>query len=112
GVTAEFNKNVLTVINNQLRGRFVLERFEHVARYDRHNEWIEMLLESTVAHTVAIDDLDMEVEFTRGEPMRTEISAKFRRELVEEELASTGLRPTHWWTDANEDFALALSLAE
>jgi L-histidine N-alpha-methyltransferase len=111
-VTAEFNKNVLAVINNQLAGHFVAERFHHIARYDRNNEWIEMLLESTVAHTVAIDNLDMEVEFARGELMRTETSAKFRRELVEEDLVSTGLRPIHWWTDANEDFALALALAD
>lgn len=109
GVTAAFNKNVLAVINRELRADFDLDRFEHVARFDTEHEWIEMLLRSTVQHTVRIDALDLEVEFAADELMRTEVSAKFRPERVDAELAEVGLVPAHWWTDQGGDFAVSLS---
>jgi L-histidine N-alpha-methyltransferase len=109
GVTAEFNRNVLTVLNRELHADFVPERFEHVARFDPENEWIEMLLRSTCVQHVRIDDLDLDIDFDEGEEMRTEISAKFRRERVERELAVAGLKIDHWWTDPAGDFALALA---
>jgi L-histidine N-alpha-methyltransferase len=111
GVTAEFNRNVLAVINRQLHADFDLHAFAHRAFFDRDHEWIEMRLQSTVAQVVRIDDLDLTVEFAVGEEMRTEVSAKFRRERVEAELAGAGLRLTDWWTDPNDDFALSLSIA-
>jgi L-histidine N-alpha-methyltransferase len=110
GVTAEFNRNVLTVLNRELHADFVPERFEHVARFDPQHEWIEMVLRSTCAQHVRIDDLDLDIDFGEGEEMRTEISAKFRRERVERELADARLRLGHWWTDPAGDFALALAL--
>jgi L-histidine N-alpha-methyltransferase len=110
GVTAAFNRNVLAVINRRLDADFDLDRFEHRACFDTDNEWIEMRLRSTIAQQVRIDDLDLVVDFARGEEMRTEISAKFRRAGVETELADAGLRLTEWWTDAGGDFALSLSV--
>jgi L-histidine N-alpha-methyltransferase len=110
GVTAEFNKNVLAVINRQLAADFDLDHFQHRAFFDRDNEWIEMRLRSTVSQRVHIRDLDLAVDFAAGEEMRTEVSAKFRRPGVEAELAGAGLRLTHWWTDPNGDFALSLSV--
>jgi L-histidine N-alpha-methyltransferase len=110
GVTAEFNRNVLRVVNRRLGADFVPERFTHVARFDKDNEWIEMLLRSDVDQTVRIPALELTVEFAQGEEMRTEISAKFRRSGVESELAGAGLRLVEWWTDANDDFALSLSV--
>jgi L-histidine N-alpha-methyltransferase len=111
GVTAEFNKNVLRVINRELHADFDLGQFEHRAFFDIDNEWIEMRLRSTVAQTVTIADLGLKVDFAESEEMRTEISAKFRREGVEAELAGAGLRLTEWWTDDAGDFALSLSVA-
>ena len=93
GVTAEFNRNVLHVINRELGGDFDVERFEHVARWDAENEWIEMLLRSDVDQRVRVDALDLEVEFAAGEEMRTEISDKFRRQGLQAELDSAGVRP-------------------
>ena len=110
GVTAAFNKNVLAVVNRELHADFDLDRFEHHAFYDVDNEWIEMRLRSTVAQQVHVRDLDLVVDFDADEEMRTEISAKFRREGVEAELAAAGLRLAAWWTDANNDFALSLSV--
>ncbi len=109
GVTAEFNRNVLAVLNRELGADFDLARFDHVARWDAQEEWIEMRLRSTAEQTVRIPAVDLEVAFAAGEELRTEISAKFRRERVEAELANVGLQLTDWWTDAAGDFALSLS---
>ena len=111
GVTAEFNRNVLCVVNRHLGADFVPENFAHVARFDKDNEWIEMLLRSEVDQTVVVPDLELSAQFARGEEMRTEISAKFRRQGVEDELAAAGLNLREWWTDRRGDFALSLSFA-
>ncbi|WP_371664128.1 L-histidine N(alpha)-methyltransferase [Streptomyces sp. NBC_00280] len=111
GVTAEFNKNVLTVVNRELGADFDLDAFEHVALWDSHNEWIEMRLRSRTAQTVKIPALDLAVDFAVDEEMRTEVSAKFRKEGVADELDAARLEPTRWWTDQQGRFALSLSVA-
>ena len=109
GVTAAFNKNVLTVLNRELDGDFDPDAFGHVAAWDAEREWIEMRLRSLREQTVRLAAIDLEVTFVEGEELRTEISAKFHRERVARELAAAGLRLTHWWTDPAGDFALSLS---
>ncbi|MEU8980550.1 L-histidine N(alpha)-methyltransferase [Streptomyces sp. NPDC048309] len=111
GVTAEFNKNVLTVVNRELGADFDPAAFDHVALWDAEREWIEMRLRSRVTQTVKIPALDLAVDFADGEELRTEISAKFREEGVRGELAETGFELTHWWTDKEGRFALSLSMA-
>ncbi len=110
GVTAEFNRNVLSVLNRELGARFDPSSFEHVAAWDPGEEWIEMRLRSRVEQTVHVAGLELDVPFAAGEEMRTEVSAKFRRERVEEELAGAGLTLTHWWTDPAGDFGVSLSV--
>jgi L-histidine N-alpha-methyltransferase len=109
GVTADFNKNVLRVINRELGADFVPEEYDHVALWDAENEWIEMRLRSLSDQKVRIEALDLEVSFTEGEEMRTEISAKFRRERLADELAQAGLELDQWWTDPAGDFSLSLA---
>jgi len=109
GVTAEFNRNVLRVVNRELDADFVPERFEHVARFDEAEEWIEMRLRATEPMRAHVAALDLDVEFAAGEELRTEISAKFRRERVAAELAAAGLALSRWWTDPPGDFALSLA---
>ncbi|MEU5536173.1 L-histidine N(alpha)-methyltransferase [Streptomyces sp. NPDC020362] len=109
GVTAAFNKNVLTVVNRELGADFDPGAFDHVALWDTEQEWIEMRLRSRTAQTVKVHALDLVVDFAAGEELRTEVSAKFRKEGVSSELASVGLELTHWWTDAEGRFALSLS---
>ncbi|MER6534823.1 L-histidine N(alpha)-methyltransferase [Streptomyces sp900105755] len=111
GVTAEFNKNVLAVVDRELGADFDPEAFDHVALWDADNEWIEMRLRSRVAQTVKVPALDLAVDFAAGEELRTEVSAKFRRAGVTAELAGAGLELTHWWTDTQGRFALSLSVA-
>jgi L-histidine Nalpha-methyltransferase len=111
GVTAEFNRNVLHVVNANLDADFDPGRFQHVAFFDLDNEWIEMRLRSRSTHKVVVPGCDgLSVSFEAGEEMRTEISAKFRRPGVEAELAAVGLELTEWWTDSAGDFALSLSI--
>jgi L-histidine Nalpha-methyltransferase len=109
GVTAAFNRNVLNVVNRHLSADFDLSRWDHVARWRADEEWIEMHLRSQGRQDVQIGALDLGVTVEDGETIRTEISAKFRREGVEHELAEAGFTMHSWWTDAGGDFALSLS---
>ncbi|GGZ62220.1 L-histidine N(alpha)-methyltransferase [Streptomyces subrutilus] len=111
GVTAEFNKNVLTVVNRELGADFDPAGFTHVARWNREREWIEMRLRSRSDVLVKIRALDLVVPFAAGEEILTEISAKFRQDGVRGELAAAGLELEQWWTDAAGRFALSLSVA-
>ncbi len=109
GVTAAFNRNVLSVVNRALDADFDPGAFTHVARFDLEDEWIEMRLRANEAMDVRVGALDLDVSFAAGEEMRTEISAKFRRAKVEHELEAAGLVLAEWWTDPAGDFALSLA---
>jgi L-histidine Nalpha-methyltransferase len=109
GTTAEFNRNVLRVINTGLEADFKPEAFEHVAFFDEANSWIEMRLRANGAQHVRIDGADLEVTFADGEEIRTEISAKFTREAVERELTRAGLRLDDFFTDGSALFGLAFA---
>ncbi len=109
GVTAEFNRNVLCVVNRELGADFKPDRFDHVALWDPGNEWIEMRLRAVGEQLVTIRDLDLSVRFAAGEELRTEISAKFRRDGLRAELAAAGLETVRFWTDRDGDFGLTLA---
>ncbi|MBA4863977.1 L-histidine N(alpha)-methyltransferase [Streptomyces sp. PSKA54] len=111
GVTAAFNKNVLAVVNRELGADFDPAAFAHVALWDRDKEWIEMRLRALQPLSVKIPALDLAVDFEQDEELRTEISAKFRKDGVRAELAAARLELTRWWTDTAGRFALSLSLA-
>ncbi|GAA0225695.1 L-histidine N(alpha)-methyltransferase [Cryptosporangium japonicum] len=111
GVTAEFNRNVLNVLNTELGADFRPEAFDHVARWDAELERIEMRLRAQEAMRVRIPALDLTVDLDRGEEIRTEISAKFRRERVAAELDAAGFGLTRWWTDDDGLFGLSLATA-
>jgi L-histidine Nalpha-methyltransferase len=109
GVTAQFNRNVLRVVNRELAADFAVELFEHVALWDARHEWIEMRLRSAVEQQVKVRDLGLTVTFAAGEEMRTEISAKFRPAGIAAELAAAGLDTAAFWTDDDGDFGLTLA---
>jgi L-histidine Nalpha-methyltransferase len=111
GVTAEFNRNVLRVLNRELGADFDPDAFDHVALFDPEHEWIEMRLRAQREHTTLVRDLDLPVHFAAGEEMRTEISAKFTAERLEGDLSAAGLELVRWFTDPDELFALTLSRA-
>jgi L-histidine Nalpha-methyltransferase len=109
GVTAEFNRNVLRVLNRELGADFDPEDFDHIALFDTQHEWIEMRLRSRREHTTLVRALDLPVHFDAGEEVRTEISAKFTPERLEGDLSAAGLELVRWFTDPEELFALTLS---
>ena len=109
GVTAAFNKNVLAVLNAELGADFDLDAFEHVALWDAASEWIEMRLRAVSAQEVRVRDIGLTASFAAGEEMRTEVSAKFRRDGVTAELAAAGFAMRSWWTDEAGQFGLSLS---
>jgi L-histidine Nalpha-methyltransferase len=110
GVTAAFSRNVLCILNNRLDADFEPEAFDHVPRWDAANEWVDIRLRARTAQTVRIAALDLRVEFAEGEEMHTEISAKFRRGRLEDELAGAGLEVRRWWTDPGDGFGVALAI--
>lgn len=109
GVTAEFNRNVLHVLNGRLDADFEPDKFAHVATWETEDEWIEMRLEATEDMTVTVRELDLTLQFARGEQMRTEISAKFRIDGLDAELAAAGFETEQVWTDPDDRFALVLA---
>ena len=110
GVTAQFNRNVLAVINRELDADFDVDAYRHVARWNADDERMEMWLRAESAQRVRIAALDLTVEFAAGEEILTEVSCKFRADAVADELARAGLRPTRWWTDDAGDFGLSLAV--
>jgi L-histidine Nalpha-methyltransferase len=109
GVTAEFNKNVLLVLNRELGADFDPSSFEHVARFDRDAAHMDIRLRSLIDQTVRIDGLDLTVRFAAGEEMRTEISSKFTRSRLEAIYLEAGLQPAGWFADPQSDYALTLA---
>jgi L-histidine Nalpha-methyltransferase len=109
GVTAAFNKNVLSVLNSELGADFDPDEFDHVVLWDTEQEWIEMRLRAAQPQTVRLPAIGLTVGFAAGEELRTEVSAKFRQPGVTAELAAAGFALRSWWTDTGGQFALSLS---
>jgi L-histidine N-alpha-methyltransferase len=109
GVTAEFNKNVLAVLNRELGADFDLDAFAHVAVFDAEEERMDIRLRSLAEQEVRVEGIDLTVEFAAGETLRTEISTKFTRDRLEEVYAHAGLELCGWFTDAAGDYALSLA---
>jgi L-histidine N-alpha-methyltransferase len=109
GLSAALIGNLLPVLNRELDADFDPERFDTEAVWSQERGRMEMFVRSLEAQTVRLGALDLQVEFAQGERLRTEISTKFTRERVEEELAAAGLRVVAWWTDEGGDFALCLA---
>ncbi len=109
GVTAEFNRNLLRVMNRELDANFDLDAFEHAVRYDEREARIEMHLVSREAQTVRLGGLDLEISFAAGESLLTELSHKYTRRSVEALLEDAGLALDLWETDPESQFALGLA---
>lgn len=108
GVTAEFNRNLLRVLNRELAANFDLAEFDHVARFDRKRSRIEMYLRSRRAQRVRIPGAGLDVEFAANELLRTEISVKYTRASAERALRASDLEIAGWHTDSRQRFALCL----
>lgn len=109
GVTADFNRNVLHVLNEQLGGDFEPENFRHVALWNEDEQWIEMRLRAQGATEVSLAGAGITVRFDEGEDLLTEISAKFTPERVERELADAGFVVEEMWGADDGEFLLSLA---
>jgi L-histidine Nalpha-methyltransferase len=109
GVTADFNRNVLRVLNRELGADFDVDAFEHVVRFDEDHQWIEMRLRAVAAQKVAIPGLGIELVFEQGEELRTEVSSKFTPKRIGEELDRCGFVVDHQYGDEAGEFLLTLS---
>jgi L-histidine N-alpha-methyltransferase len=110
GVTAEFNRNILRVVNRELAANFDVEAFGHHAFYNREHDRIEMHLIPDTPQTVRVAAIDLMTTIGPDESIRTEISCKFTRESVSTMLAAAGLRLERWFTDPDGRFGLALAV--
>ncbi len=109
GVTADFNRNILRVINAELGADFAPDAYSHVARWNAEEEWIEMWLRSRRSQVVTVPPARLQIRLAAGEEIRTEISAKFRPEGLAAELGTAGLQVVARWSDSVHDFALVLA---
>ncbi len=107
GVTAEFNLNILRVINTELGATFDVSRFRHRAFYNSDSHRIEMHLVSTEPQTVSVPGIG-DVHFREGESIHTEVSYKYNREAIENLFAPSGLVLDQWMTGYRDMFALAV----
>jgi len=109
GITAEFNLNMLTMLNRELGADFVKTQFEHYAEWDSHKEWIDIRIRSKLAQTVTVADLELTIDFGEDEDIHTEVSAKFRHDGIAAELGAAGLEVVNSWTDDDGDYAVTLA---
>jgi L-histidine N-alpha-methyltransferase len=112
GVTAQFNLNVLRVVNRELDADFDVDAFEHVAIFNRERSRIEMYLRAHGEQRVRIPAADLSVEFADGELLLTEISTKFTKESIQDRLAAAGLSVARWYTDPEARFAVCLCFGQ
>ena len=109
GVTAEFNRNILRVVNARYAGDFDPQAFDHRAFYDAQADRIEMRLVARQPQVVRLDTLGLTLRFQPGDEILTEISSKYREEDVTALLEAAGLLPVRWFTDRRRDFGLVLA---
>ncbi|MGB3562407.1 MAG: L-histidine N(alpha)-methyltransferase [Thermoanaerobaculia bacterium] len=109
GITAEFNRNILRVVNDLAEADFRPEAYRHVALFDRDNSWVEISLAAESDQSVRLEALDLTLSIAAEEQIHTEISSKYDRPTVEEMLRAGGFRLAEWYTDPDRLFALALA---
>ena len=109
GVTTEFTRNILRVVNRELTADFDVDAFEHVAHWNEDLACMEAWLRATRSMTVHVRDIGLTVEVAQGEMIHTEVSCKFTRQSVETMFADAGFKTDGWFTDPAGRFALALA---
>jgi len=108
GVTAEFNLNVLSRINDELDADFNLNNFSHYSTYNKEDQRIEMYLKSLVNQSVIISKSNLSLNLEKNELIHTEYSHKYTLEQIKTLLESTGFKINHTWLDENTHFSLTL----
>ncbi|MBM3676602.1 MAG: L-histidine N(alpha)-methyltransferase [Actinobacteria bacterium] len=110
GLTERFIRNGLTAVDRELGSSFSSAPLDYEATWDPVRSWMDISFRAREAIRIPVPVLEVEVELAADEQLRMEVSTKFTRAAVEEELTAAGLRPTAWWTDGPGDFALCLAV--
>lgn len=109
GVSTQFNKNLLTVLNARVGADFNVDNFDYVVTWQDDAECVAMWEQSRTSQAVRLPEIDLSIELAAGERIWTAISAKFRRDGIQAELESAGFSLRHWWTDPDGRYSLSLS---
>jgi L-histidine N-alpha-methyltransferase len=107
GITSKFNKNVLHVLNRELKANFDPSDFEHLAFFKKEKQRVEMHLQAKHNLEVMVDDLGVTVELDQHETIHTEVCGKFSKASVEQLADESGLKIRQWFSDSREWFSLA-----
>jgi dimethylhistidine N-methyltransferase len=108
GITAQFNLNVLSRINDELDANFNLNNFAHHAIYNENDQRIEMYLKSLVNQSVIISKANISLILKQNELIHTEHSHKYKLSQIQELMHQTGFSIKNTWLDENDHFALTL----
>lgn len=106
GITARFNKNLLTRINRELGANFSLDEFEHLARYNDDKGRIEMHLRSRSGQTVSVAGESF--TFDEGETIHTENSYKYHPDEFNAVTQAAGWQRESIWLAKHDIFAITL----
>jgi dimethylhistidine N-methyltransferase len=108
GITAKFNLNVLSRINDELDADFDLDNFQHVAKYNEKDQRIEMYLKSLANQSIIISKANLSLKMTQGELIHTEHSHKYTLAQIEEVMDQTDFKIKEIWLDETENYSLSL----
>ena len=108
GVTAKFNLNILSRINDELDADFYLKNFSHHAIYNENEQRIEMYLKSLVNQSVIVSKSNLLLNLEKDELIHTEHSHKYKLSQISKLLDSVGFEIKHTWLDDNNHFSLTL----
>lgn len=108
GITADFNLNMLVRMNHELNANFELDKFEHVAIFNKKHRRIEMYLKSLEKQQVFVSAIDLFLKLEKGELIHTEYSHKYTIPQIKKMAKKTGFKPIQIWTDKKNYFTLAL----
>ena len=111
-LTAEFNRNILLVINRELAANFSPDAFDHVAFFNSEEERVEMHLRAKIDIWVEVKAIAVSFVLRRGETIRTEICRKFRRHGAERMIRDAGMEVSRWYSDAKGWFSLLEALPD
>jgi L-histidine N-alpha-methyltransferase len=110
GLSERFQRNALEHLDRELESGFTRAKLAYRAVWDPANEWVDIGFRSETDQIVPVPALDLDVELAEGEPLRMEVSTKFRRDRIERELGEADMELHRWWTDPGDGFAVALAV--
>ncbi len=108
GITAKFNLNVLSRINDELDADFIISNFSHYSVYNENDQRIEMNLKSLTSQSIIIKKSNLSLNLDEGELIHTEYSHKYNPSQIKTLLCDIGFEIKNMWLDDKKYFSLTL----